>query len=114
MTVRITKTEFNLREKLSELDKPTGVKGNELMRTNTSQEVRDIVHADRKNIIINGAMNIAQRNTTKTGITANGYYTCDRWHLQLHGPTLRLEQDSDNPGQDYGFTKSLAVFAAFG
>ena len=64
MTVRITKTEFNLREKLSELDKPTGVKGNELMRTNTSQEVRDIVHADRKNIIINGAMTVSYTHLT--------------------------------------------------
>ena len=107
MTVRISKPEFNLREKLSELDKPTGLKGSELMRSENTQDVRDIVHADRKNIIINGAMEVCQRDTTVTGITANGYYCCDRWHLQLHGPTLRLEQDNDNPG--HGFTNSLAV-----
>ena len=38
MTVRVSKPEFNLREKISELDKPTGVKGNELMSSETSQE----------------------------------------------------------------------------
>ena len=107
MTVRITKPEFNLREKLSELDKPIGLKGSELMRSNGAQDARDLISAGRKNIIYNGAMTIAQRATSKTGITANGYYTCDRWHIQLNGPTLKLEQDSDNPG--YGFKNSLAI-----
>ena len=107
MTVRITKPEFNLREKLSELDRPVGLKGSELMRSDNVQDARDLVGAGRKNIIINGDMRIAQRATSKTGITANGYYTCDRWHIQLNGPTLKLEQDSDNPG--YGFKNSLAI-----
>tara|TARA_A100000171_G_C2116096_1_gene137907 strand:+ start:21 stop:1220 length:1200 start_codon:yes stop_codon:yes gene_type:complete len=66
MTVRITKPEFNLREKLSELDKPTGLKGNELMRSDTAQEARDLVSAGRKNLIINGAMQHAQRGTSTT------------------------------------------------
>ena len=107
MTVRITKPEFNLREKLSELDRPIGLKGSELMRSNGAQDARDLISAGRKNIIYNGAMTIAQRATSKTGITANGYYCCDRWHIQLNGPTLKLEQDSDNPG--YGFKNSLAI-----
>ena len=107
MTVRITKPEFNLREKLSELDRPVGLKGSELMRSNGAQDARDLISAGRKNIIYNGAMNVAQRDTTKTSITTQGYYTCDRWHIQLNGPTLRLEQDNDNPG--YGFKKSLAI-----
>ena len=107
MTVRITKPEFNLREKLSELDKPVGLKGSELIRSNGAQDARDLIGAGRKNMIYNGAMTIAQRATSKTGITANGYYACDRWHLQLNGPTVTLAQDSDNPG--YGFKKSLAL-----
>ena len=107
MTVRITKPEFNLREKLSELDRPIGLKGSELMRSDNVQDVRDLVGAGRKNMIINGDMRIAQKETTKTGIILQGYYTCDRWHIQLNGPTLKLEQDSDNPG--YGFQNSLAI-----
>jgi hypothetical protein len=34
-----------------------------------------------RNIIINGAMQIAQRNTSVTGITTGNYYTADRWQF---------------------------------
>ena len=53
MTVRVTKPEFNLREKISELDKPTGLKGSELMRSETIQDARNVIGAGRKNLIIN-------------------------------------------------------------
>ena len=66
MTVNVSKPAFNIREKLSELDKPTGLKGTELMRSKTSQEVRDLINSGRKNLIINGAMMIAQRGTSST------------------------------------------------
>lgn len=36
-----------------------------------------------RNLIINGAMQVAQRATSNTGITANGYYTADRWLISL-------------------------------
>ena len=64
MTVRVNKQPFNIREKLSELERPIGVKGNELMRAETAQEAREIVSAGRKNLIINGDMRIAQRGTS--------------------------------------------------
>ena len=38
MTVRVSKPEFNLREKITELDKPTGLKGSELMTSDTAQD----------------------------------------------------------------------------
>ena len=59
MTVRVNKSAFNIREKLSELERPIGVKGNELMRAETAQDARDIVSAGRKNLIINGAMMVS-------------------------------------------------------
>ena len=35
-----------------------------------------------RNVIINGAMNVAQRGTSSTGIGASaGYFTLDRWNL---------------------------------
>ena len=38
----------------------------------------------RRNIIINGAMNIAQRSTSETGKgDANGFFTCDRWRIHV-------------------------------
>ena len=76
MTVRITKPEFNLREKISELDKPSGLKGNELLRSETAQDARDLVSAGRKNLVINGDMRIVQRDTgVFTGSQA--YAACD-------------------------------------
>ena len=79
MTVRIEKSGFNLREKLTELDVPVGNSGSQLMRADTVSEAFEHIQAGRKNLIINGDMRIAQRNTTKN-ITADGMYTVDRWH----------------------------------
>ena len=57
-----------------------------------------------RNMIINGAMTIAQRGTSQTNVTSNGYYVCDRWKFDLNGATVSIEQSSDNPGR--GFTHS--------
>ena len=85
MTVRITKPEFNLREKLSELDKPSGIKGNELMRSDTAQKARNLIGAGRKNKVINGDMRISQRGTTFSNIGGNTQqYTLDRFKLQTN------------------------------
>ena len=44
-----------------------------------------------KNLIINGAMNIAQRATSSTGLGGtSGYYTADRWEHQFNGTSGRL------------------------
>ena len=66
MTVRVNKSALNLREKLSELERPIGLKGNELMRAETSQDARDFISAGRKNMVINGAMTVSQRNLTSS------------------------------------------------
>ena len=37
-----------------------------------------------RNIIQNGAMNVAQRSASVTGLGASaGYFTCDRWKAEL-------------------------------
>ena len=86
MTVRVNKQPFNIREKLSELERPIGVKGNELMRAETAQDARDLVSAGRRNLIINGNMQVAQRvaypNTQPTASYSN-YYTVDRWKMNV-------------------------------
>ena len=82
MTVRVNKSSFNIREKLSELGRKFGVKGSELAAAETVQEARDIVSAGRKNALYNGDMQIWQRGT----VFANGgggavvNYTADRWN----------------------------------
>ena len=89
MTVRVSKPEFNLREKLSELDKPVGLKGSELLKSETAQDARNLVSAGRMNIIINGDFRIAQRGTTHN---SSGYRTVDRFKMSAGGASNTLTQ----------------------
>ena len=107
MTVRISKPEFNLREKLTELDKPSGLKGNELMRSETSQEVRNLIGAGRRNKIINGAMQVSQRGTSESSVTSSGYKKApDRFRTNISGPTVTVSQSTDSPD---GFSNSYKI-----
>ena len=82
MTVRANKPAFSIREKLKELQKPIGLKGSELMRAETVQDARDLVGAGRKNLLINGRMQVWQRATSHT--TASGYRSVDRWSFNTY------------------------------
>ena len=44
------------------------------------------------NLVINGAMNVAQRGTGATGSGANGYATVDRWQATQNGTDAYIEQ----------------------
>ena len=61
----------------------------------------------QKNVIINGAMQVAQRGTSSTGLgAANGYFTCDRYRHVFSGTAGRItsSQSTDAPA---GFGNSL-------
>jgi hypothetical protein len=59
----------------------------------------------RRNLIINGAMQVAQRGTSATSQTTTGYKTCDRMDVYiLNGGTYTITQDTDAPE---GFSNSL-------
>ncbi len=106
MTVRVSKPVFNLREKVSELDKPTGLKGSQLMRSDTLQDTRNIIRAGRKNKFINGAMRIAQRGTSHS-LNADGGYSLDRIkHIVRGTHDSTYTQSDDHPD---GFSKSLKI-----
>jgi hypothetical protein len=64
---------------------------------------------DYRNIIINGDMQIAQRATSTSSITSNGYHTIDRWQTNCTaGGTWTQSQDTDVPtGQ--GFATSIKM-----
>jgi len=59
-----------------------------------------------RNVIINGAMNVAQRSTSEADIGAtSGYYVCDRWKINTStGGRFTVSQDSSAPS---GFANSL-------
>jgi len=62
-----------------------------------------------KNIIINGDMSIAQRGTSVSGITADSYYTVDRFLVDCDSQgTWTMSQDTDVPSGQ-GFAKSLKM-----
>tara|TARA_R100000005_G_C4985897_1_gene194265 strand:- start:788 stop:1915 length:1128 start_codon:yes stop_codon:yes gene_type:complete len=62
-----------------------------------------------RNIIINGDMSIAQRGTSSTGITGNGYFSVDRFKHIISGlGTWTASQSTDVPtGQ--GFSNSFKM-----
>ena len=86
MTVYASKPEINVREKLKELDKPSGVAGEAMLRAETPQEQFNLIGAGRKNLLINGNFDVAQRGTSKTGgFGQNVKYLLDRWSTYRGG-----------------------------
>jgi len=70
-----------------------------LMKSETVQEARDLVSAGRKNLIINGSMEIAQRSTSVTGQTGAGaYLTVDRFANHGSGSTFNSSQETVTNG----------------
>lgn len=63
----------------------------------------------RRNLLYNGAMQVAQRGTSSTGITSSGYYTADRWQIGLSSMgTWTNTIEADGPSGT-GFTKSFKM-----
>jgi hypothetical protein len=97
MTVNISKPAVNVREKLAELDKPTGIAGEAMLRAETPQEQFNLIGAGRRNMIINGAMQIAQRGTSATGVASTGYYATDRMAFyEANSGTYTVRQDNNS------------------
>jgi len=63
-----------------------------------------------RNLIINGAMNVAQRGVSTTSVSASGYYACDRMRTYCYVGSERytVSQETDAPTGS-GFTKSFKI-----
>jgi len=60
-----------------------------------------------RNLIINGAMQVAQRGTQVTGVTTGGYRTVDRFTILIDNlGTWTVDQSTDSPN---GFSNSLKL-----
>ena len=67
-------------------------------------------YVPRRNLLYNGAMQIHQRGTSTTGITATGYYTADRWATQASAGIGTWTQTVENDAPTgSGFRKSLKM-----
>jgi len=62
----------------------------------------------RRNILINGAMNVAQRATSSTGISTSGYYTVDRFQLFMGNTDGRVTASQVADVHD-GFANALKL-----
>jgi len=92
----------------------TAVAGDVLTAAFWNQQVRDNITElagapFARNIIYNGAMQVAQRGTSTASITTQAYYTADRWSVGIntHGTwTQSVENDAPTGS---GFRKSLKM-----
>ena len=87
MAVKITKPQINVREKLEELNRKTGIAGEAMLSAETPQEQFSLINAGRRNLFINGDFNINQRNNYSSGIAGNVYIT-DRWKTYGNSQTM--------------------------
>ena len=86
MAVKFTKPEINVREKLAELDKPSGIAGEAMLRADTPQEQFNLIGAGRRNLVINGDFQVSQRGDYTTAASANVSYFVDRWYTDVASP----------------------------
>ena len=96
MAVKFTKPEINVREKLAELDKPSGIAGEAMLRAETPQEQFNLIGAGRKNFIINGDAQISQRGDYSSATTVvNQTLYVDRWFADVNISSTFQHTDVD-------------------
>ena len=99
MVVKVSKPELNLREKISELDKPSGVAGEAMLRAETPQEQFNLIGAGRRNLLINGDFQVSQRGVYTSAGTMPNAYVLDRWLCDRNGTaTVQHTSGHDIPG----------------
>jgi hypothetical protein len=62
-----------------------------------------------RNLVHNGAMQVAQRGTSVAGITIGGYYTADRWGSNFSSLGTWTQSVENDAPTGSGFRKSLKV-----
>ena len=101
MTVRANKPAFNVREKLKELERPVGIAGNQILKSDSAQDVRSYLGTGRKNLVINGAMMVNQRYGTSSA-TVTDDYVLDRFKFkENHGGSASINKDQFPMGDNH-------------
>ena len=119
MTVRVTKPEFNIRDKISQLEKPIGVTGAQLMKSETAREAGSILGVGRKNLCVNGNFKCWQRATSiASGASGNAtnsykYLTADHWQTYFYNSYARQEVVLPTGEQVYAMRETMQVIRNF-
>ena len=107
MTVIVSKSALNLREELSALKKPSGLVGEQLLRSNTIDDAYSVM-GNNKNFIINGDFKVWQRGTSFGHGTLGGApFTADRFWFYNGGGSSSgaVERSTDVPaGQPFVYS----------
>lgn len=96
MTATITQPVINVREELNKNKQVYGIKGKQILESDTVSEVRSLLSIGRKNIFINGDFDIWQRGTSQTN---SGVLSDDRWENGIGGSTQSVTREVFTPGQ---------------
>ena len=85
------------------------VDGTSIEGRSASEVLTDIGGQANKNLLINGNMSVWQRSTSVTGKTTSGYFTADRWGVDIasHG-TYSIARSTDVPANS-GFSHSIKI-----
>jgi len=95
MAVKFTKPEINVREKLAELDKPSGIAGEAMLRAETVAEQQALIGLGRRNLLINGDFQVSQRGDfTSTTSANNNDFKMDRWQIRVDTVAAQVRQNS--------------------
>ena len=65
----------------------------------------------RKNLIVNGAMNVAQRGTSTSSVASSGYYSVDRFRFGRSAGTFTISQEDDGP-EGFGHSYKILTTSA--
>jgi hypothetical protein len=113
MVVKVSKPEINVREKISELDKPSGTAGQAMLAAETPQEQFNLINAGRRRLNINGALNVWQRGTSFSSASTVTYHA-DR-HQSYNSNTATgvatISKSTDAPS-GFGSSYKLQVTTA--
>jgi hypothetical protein len=109
MTVYANKPAFNVREKLKELEKPSGIAGEAMLRAETVAEQQALIGVGRRNLLINGGFDVWQRGTSFTPTGANPY-TADRWLVyQSNNSNVTVTKRTESTYSSVPFTNYIRL-----
>ena len=108
MVVKVSKPEINVREKISELDKPIGIAGQAMLAAETPQEQFNLISAGRRRLNINGALNMWQRGTSFSSASTVAYHT-DRYQTYISNTATGVATISRSTDVPSGFGSSYKL-----
>lgn len=114
MTVSVTKPAINFREELSSLKKPSGAKGEQILRATNSMDFYNAVGPNR-NLLHNSTLIVNQRGVTTASVTAGtNVYLADRFYHNTNTVTATATYTANGRGAGRNSTKITATSSGTG